>query len=91
MSEDRRLAVAGRVLAAQKCFRLFDIDGRCWANPASERAMQEAESAFAKSDYDRAEHLAEVVLAMLRRDSAKYNANPEAWIARMREQAETQP
>ena len=86
MSEDRRSVVAGRVVAAQKCFRLFDSDGRCWANPATERAMQEAESAFARDDYDRAEHLAEVVLAMLRRDTEKFNANPKAWVARMQQE-----
>jgi hypothetical protein len=83
------LAVAQRVHAAQKCFRTFsDYDkGECWVHPATLQAMREAEQAFARDDFDRAEHLAGVVLAMMERDTAKYNADPKAWIAKMREAA----
>jgi hypothetical protein len=51
------------------------------------QAIREAEQAFAADDYDRAEHLAEVVLIMMRRDTVKFQANPKAWIAKMREAA----
>jgi hypothetical protein len=83
------LAAARRVVAAQKCFRPFtDYDkGECWVRPATLQAMREAEQAFARDDYERAEHLAEVVLAMMRRDTARLNADPKLWIARMREAA----
>jgi hypothetical protein len=47
--------------------------------------MKEAEKAFAADDYDRAEHLAEVVLSMMRRDTVKFQSNPKAWIEKMRE------
>jgi hypothetical protein len=89
MSEqsDRKLAAAHRVVAAEKCFIPFNDKDHCWVHPATLKAMKQAEHAFANDDYDRAEHLAEVVLCMMRRDTAKFQANPEAWIAnaKMRE------
>jgi hypothetical protein len=82
--EDRRLVCARRVFTAQKCFLPFNIKGKCWVKPATLKAMQEAERAFAEDDYDRAEHLAAVVLAMMKRDTVKFTADPKAWMARMR-------
>jgi hypothetical protein len=87
MSDERRLACARRVVEAKKCFRLFNVEDHCWASPATEAAMQAAEAAFTRDDYDSAEHLAAVVLAVMRRETAKFQANPEAWIAKMRELA----
>jgi hypothetical protein len=86
VSEDRRSAAARRVHEAQKCFRVFSNydTGECWVHPATLKAMKEAERACADGDYDRAAHLAEVVLVMIRRDTAKYQADPNAWIAKMR-------
>jgi hypothetical protein len=87
MDEDRRFAAAQRVFAAQKCFRPFCnyVTGECWVHPATLQAMREAEAALAQDDYDRAEHLSVVVIAMMRRDTARFNADPKAWIAKMRE------
>jgi hypothetical protein len=89
MSEqnDRQLAVARRVHKTQKCFIPFNDKkaNKCWVHPATLQAMKEAEKAFAADDYDRAEHLAEVVLSMMRRDTVKFQRNPKAWIAKMRE------
>ena len=82
---ERRLTAARRVVEAQKCFRPFNVKDRCCVKPATLQAMREAEQAFAIDDYDRAEHLAAVVLSMLRRDTVKFYANPKAWIANMRE------
>jgi hypothetical protein len=82
------MAAARRVFEAAKTFRVFyDYDKDCWPSRASEQAMREAEQAFAADDYDRAGHLAAVVLVMMRRDTAKFNADPKGWIARMRELA----
>lgn len=84
MSEERRSAAASRVHEAQKCFRVFsDYDkGISWVRPATLQAMKEAECALSHNDYDRAEHLAAVVVAMMRRDTVKYQANPQAWRAK---------
>ena len=49
---------------------------------AVEQAIKQAEAAFAAEDYDRAEHLAEVVLRMARRDAVKFQADPNAWMAK---------
>jgi hypothetical protein len=86
--EDRRLACACRVFAAQKCFLPFNVKGKCWVKPATLKAMQEAERTFAEDDCDRAEHLAAVVICMMKRDTAKFTADPKAWMARMRFVAE---
>jgi hypothetical protein len=86
LSDDRRLAAARCVFEAQKTFRPFHNEGgECWVKPATLQAMREAEAAFAGEDFARAEHLAAVVLCMMRRDTVKFNANRAAWIARMRE------
>lgn len=89
MSKQRRISAARRVLEAQKCFRVFTnyATGQCWVKPATLQAMREAEQAFADDDFDRAEHLSDVVIAMMRRDTARFEADPEAWIAAMREAA----
>jgi hypothetical protein len=73
VTEERRLDVARYLVEAQKCFRVFSNydTGECWVKPATLQAMREAELAFANEAYDRAEHLAEVVLAMMRRDTLK--------------------
>jgi hypothetical protein len=83
--EQRRLTAAHHVFEAQQTFLVFNDEDQCWVYPATLRAMQQAEAAFADDDFDRAEHLAAVVLCMMRRDTAKFRANPKAWIARMRE------
>jgi hypothetical protein len=85
MSEqsDRRLAVARRLVKAGKALRVFNVKNQCWVNRATEQAMKQAEAAFASHDYDRAEHF----LSMTRRDTAEFQANPKAWIAKMREAA----
>lgn len=87
MDEARRLVGVQRVVEAQQCFRVFSnyTTGECWVKPATLQAMREAEQAFAGEDYDRAEHLAAVVIAMMRRDTSQYQADPKAWMARMRE------
>jgi hypothetical protein len=83
---DAQTAAARRVFAAQKCFRPFSdyATGECWVHPATLQAMREAEAAFAAAEYDRAEHLADVVLAMMRRDTIKFSADRKGWITRMR-------
>jgi hypothetical protein len=81
---ERRLAVARRVLEAQKATAIFRVKDAWVPSRAVERAIKEAEAAFAAADYDRAEHLAEVVLCMTRRDAPKFQADPNAWIARQR-------
>jgi hypothetical protein len=88
MNDERRLAVARRVVEAQKCFRVFtNYDtGECWVKPATLQAMREAEQAFANDEYDQAEHLSDVVLVMMHRDISQYRADPKAWIVRVREQ-----
>jgi hypothetical protein len=48
--------------------------------------MRETEAAFASKDYDRAEHLAAVVIAMMRRDTVRFQADPKAWIAKLRDE-----
>ena len=50
--------------------------------------MKEAEAAFADDDYDRAEHLARVVAAMVRREAPIFVANPTKWIEKWDEGAE---
>jgi hypothetical protein len=84
MTDERCLAVARCVVAAQKLFRPFSnyATGECWVHPATLKAMQQAEAAFMVEDYDRAEHLAAVVVCMMRRDLSKYQADPKAWIKR---------
>jgi hypothetical protein len=80
--EERRLAAARHVVEAQKCFpEFYDDNDRCWVHPATLQAMREAEQAFFDDDYGRAEHLAVVVIVMIRRDTAKFRANRAAWIA----------
>jgi hypothetical protein len=88
MGEDRRRAAACRVFEAQKCFRPFSdyATGECWVHPATLQAMREAEAAFAADDYDRAEYLSDVVMAMMRRDLIKFNADRKGWIARRSKQ-----
>ena len=61
-----------------------DVKGDWVPSRAVEQAIKQAEAAFTAADYDRAEHLAEVVLHMTRRDAPKFQADPEAWIARQR-------
>jgi hypothetical protein len=46
--------------------------------------MRESEAAFSAGEYDRAEHLADVVLHMARRDTTKFQADPKKWIERQR-------
>jgi multidrug resistance efflux pump len=81
---DRRLAVARRLVEAQKATAICHVKGDCCPSRAVEQATKEAECAFAEKDYARAEHLAEVVLCMARRDAARFQANPEAGVARLR-------
>ena len=50
--------------------------------------MKEAEAAFADDDYDRAEHLARLVAAMVRREAPIFVANPTKWIEKWDEGAE---
>jgi hypothetical protein len=87
-NQRRRHDAACRVFAGQKNFLVFNDEHdetQNWANRGTLKAMQEAEKAFAEDDFDRAEHLADVVQHMMRRDIPKFRANPKAWIAKMRE------
>jgi hypothetical protein len=89
MSDERRVAVARRVVEAQKCFCVFNVEDHCWASPATEAAMQQAEAAFACDDYDSAEQLRRVTPHHGEHNSGQmFQANPEAWIAKMRHAAE---
>jgi hypothetical protein len=84
MDDDRRMAVARRLVEAGKALRVFQIKDRYWPNRATEQAMK-SERAFGREDYDRAEHLADVVLRMVRRDTIKFQADPKKWIDKIRE------
>ena len=80
--DDRRTAVARRLVEAGKALRVFQIKDRYWARS---REPRESERAFGREDYDRAEHLADVVLRMVRRDTIKFQADPKKWIDKIRE------
>ena len=51
-----------------------DVKGDWVPSRAVEQAIKQAEAAFTAADYDRAEHLAEVVLHMTRRDAPKISS-----------------
>jgi hypothetical protein len=80
-TDQRRLAVARCVFEAQKAASIFRVNDDWVPSRAVEQAIKQAEHAFADDDYDRAEHLAKVVLCMVRRDAPKFQADPKAWVA----------
>lgn len=83
--DSRRRAVAIRMIEAGKATTAFCVgrDGWC-AGRAIEKAIRQAEAAFARDDFDTAEHLAAVVLCMCKRAMPKFQADPKAWLAAMR-------
>jgi hypothetical protein len=83
IDEGRRLVVARRLVEAGRALRVFQVKDDYCPSHATLQAMRESETAFSAGDYDNAEHLADVVLRMARRDTIKFQANPEAWIAKL--------
>src|SRR5262245_41786609 len=83
----RRLAVARRLMDVGKSLHAFDHGRGCafegrpqYLSKGVSRTMREAECAFAHHDYDRAEHLAKVVAAMVKREAPIFAANPQRWV-----------
>jgi hypothetical protein len=56
-------------------------------SPATMQAFREAQLAYIADDLNKFEYLAAVTMAMLRRDTAKFNADPKKWHERLRERA----
>ena len=79
---DRRLTVARQIVTAQRGFPLFLFDGEQHPSRAILQTMRQAECAFAADDFDRAEHLAKVVTAMIKREAPKFAADPKKYIER---------
>ena len=55
-----------------------------WVSRPTMKAMKEAERAFSDDEFDLADHLADVIQVMLRRDTIKFKADPKKWIDRQR-------
>jgi hypothetical protein len=88
----REIEVASLLVEVGKSLRAFDYGERIpfegrrqYLSSPVNKTMKEAEAAFCDEDYDRAEHLAKVVAAMVRREAPIFAANPERWIERWQE------
>lgn len=79
---DRRLTVARQIVDAQRGFPLFLYNGEQHPSRAILQTMQQAEHAFAADDFDRAEHLAKVVAAMIKCEAPKFASDPKKYIER---------
>jgi hypothetical protein len=78
-------AVARLLFDVGRSLSVFEFEGRRYLSRPIDKAMTEAERAFADEDYDRAEHLAKVIACMVRRETPKFTANPKARIERLQE------
>jgi hypothetical protein len=60
-------------------------DRRLFGSTALNTVIEEAETAFDRQDYDKAEHLAKVATFMAHREIARFKADPKKWIERRQE------
>ncbi len=75
---------ADLMVEAQQAVAMFHVGDDDCPSRAVAQAMNELEAAFVDDEFDRAEHLAAVVMRMVRRDLPKFQANPKAWLAKLR-------
>jgi len=86
-NDPRRYAVGRQIHEVQKLLaRAFDDGDETHLSIAVDEAMLECEAAFSYAEYDRAEHLAKVTAALIRREAPLFKANPKACIEKWREQ-----
>ena len=78
--EARGLMVAQTLLDVGRSLQVFYYGDKQYLSKAVTQAMLDAETAFAKGDYDRAEHLTKVVVAIVGRDAKNFAADPEKWV-----------
>jgi hypothetical protein len=78
--EARGLMVAQTLLDVGRSLQVFYYGDKQYLSKAVTQAMFGAETAFGKGDYDRAEHLTRVVVAIVERDAKNFAADPEKWV-----------
>jgi hypothetical protein len=83
MSRQRR--VARQIVDVGRSLDAFNHEDGQYLSRAVSEAMKECEAAFSVDDYDRAEYLAKVVAVLVKRETPKFAANPQAWIEARRE------
>jgi hypothetical protein len=89
--ERRRREVAQLLVDVGKSLHAFDHGKHVpfegvpqYLSKTVDQTMKEAEAAFADADYDRAEHLARVVAALVKREAPIFAADPKRWIEKWR-------
>lgn len=78
----RRREVAHLIQQVGRSLHAFNYKDEHYLPPAIDKAVRECEAAFAADDYDRAEHLAKVVGAMVARIGPQFAADPQTYIIR---------
>jgi ribonuclease BN (tRNA processing enzyme) len=80
LPKSRSLNVAQMLLDIGRSLRVFYYGDKQYVSKAVSQTMLDAEAAFAKGEYDRAEHLAKVAAAIVARDAKKFVADPDHWV-----------
>jgi hypothetical protein len=88
----RKLTVARQLVAVGKSLQAFDHGSHIPSEGRKQylsrtvcETMRRAEKAFSEHDFDRAEHLAEVVAYLVKREAPIFAADPKRWIAKWHE------
>jgi hypothetical protein len=81
----RQQLVARQLVDVGRSLNAFNHGDEQYLSRTVDGAMKEAEAAFVDDDYDRAEHLAQVVAYLVRREAPKFAADPKMWIETRRE------
>jgi ribonuclease BN (tRNA processing enzyme) len=80
LPKSRPLNVAQGLLDVGRSLQVFYYGDKQYLSKTVTRAMLDAEAAFAKGEYDRAEHLTKVAAAIVARDAKKFAAEPDRWV-----------
>jgi ribonuclease BN (tRNA processing enzyme) len=80
LPKSRSLNVAQMLLDVGRSLQVFYYGDKQYLSKAVTQAMLDAEAAFAKGEYDRAEHLTKVAAAIVARDAKKFADDPERWV-----------
>jgi hypothetical protein len=77
----RQLEVARLIQEVGRSLHVFDYKGEHYLPAVIDKAMCQCETAYDVEDYDRAEHLAKVVKAMVASAGPQFAADPQKYIA----------
>ena len=79
-SKERAREVAKQVVDAQRVYAAFSYKGEQRPSRALRQTMLEAERAWGDEQYDRTEHLTEVVELIGKRELPIFLADPKKWV-----------